>query len=188
MSRFTQPIIAAITEIDAVAPLINTGTSSAAVLELNPAFGGFYDTAIQQLLSITAEQEVAIGQTASSNNVTRINTGEIRFDVAGTYTFTYSVLFTNPTAQNEYVNLYVKFNNTVVPGTNTAIVVPSKHGIVNGTLKGTNTFIIPAAVNDNVSLWWSGTSLDLKIVSTPAIGTTPSSNGVLFSTHQIGSA
>lgn len=151
----------------------------------NPSFGGFFDTATQPLASITAEQQVAIAQAAYVRNITRFNTGDIQYTNAGTYTFTFSVLFTNPTAQAEYANLYIKFNGVTVPGTSTAVVVPAKHGSVSGTLSAGNTYIVPMNANDVVSLWWAGTSLSLSIISTPAVGFIPAADGVLFSTHQI---
>ena len=173
--------------VSVVSPIKNAGSSTAAVLSLDPCFGGFYDDATQPLVSVSNPQQVAIGHTAYSKNVTRTNTGDIIATVAGNYSFTYSTVFANSNTQIQYASLWVKFNGATVPGTNTLVTVPSSHGGTPGYATGGNTFIVPMAVGDTIQLWWAGSSTDLRVHYVPAAGAIPAADSVLFSIRQIGS-
>lgn len=173
--------------LDVVPPIANLGTRYSARLSLHPAFGGFYDSTSQQLVSVSAAQQVRIGSTAYSHDVTRTNSGDIVATVKGNYSFTYNAVFANANTRIQYASIWVKFNGATVPGTNTLITVPSSHGGVPGYATGGQTFIVPMEVGDTIQLWWAGSSLDLKVHYVPEAGFIPAADSVLLSIRQIGS-
>lgn len=183
----TETVILPPGPIDVVPPIANLGIPTSARLSLDPAFGGFYDVTTQTLSSVSAVQQIRIGNTAYSKYFTRANSGDITATVAGNYSFTYSVVFANASAQIQYASLFVKFNGATVPGTSVIITVPSSHGGVSGYATGGNTFIVPMAVGDNIQLWWGGSSTDLKVHYVPEAGQIPAADSVLLSIRQIGS-
>jgi hypothetical protein len=141
-------------------------------------YGSFYDLTDQPLVSITAEQVVAIGNTAEQNGVTIVNGDEITFANAGTYSLTFSVQVTNLANSVERATFWLKTNNVDYPDSATELDLQPRKSAGNPNRQVlTINYVATATAGQQVQLYWSGTSTDLTVESLPA-GTSPVSPAV----------
>jgi len=141
-------------------------------------YGSFYDLTDQPLVSITAEQVVAIGNTAEQNGVTIVNGDEVTFANAGTYSLTFSVQVTNLANSVERATFWLKTNNVDYPDSATELdLQPRKSAGIPNRQVLTINYVATAVAGQQVQLYWSGTSTDLTVESLPA-GTSPVSPAV----------
>ena len=141
-------------------------------------YGSFYDLTDQPLVSITAEQVVAIGNTAEQNGVTIVNGDEVTFANAGTYSLTFSVQVTNLANSVERATFWLKTNNVDYPDSATELDLQPRKSAGNPNRQVlTINYVATAVAGQQVQLYWSGTSTDLTVESLPA-GTSPVSPAV----------
>ena len=141
-------------------------------------YGSFYDLTDQPLVSITAEQVVAIGSTAEQNGVTIVNGDEVTFANAGTYSLTFSVQVTNLANSVERATFWLKTNNVDYPDSATELDLQPRKSAGNPNRQVlTINYVATAVAGQQVQLYWSGTSTDLTVESLPA-GTSPVSPAV----------
>ena len=141
-------------------------------------YGSFFDLTDQPLVSITAEQVVAIGSTAEQNGVTIVNGDEITFANAGTYSLTFSVQVTNLANSVERATFWLKTNNVDYPDSATELDLQPRKSAGNPNRQVlTINYVATATAGQQVQLYWSGTSTDLSVESLPA-GTSPVSPAV----------
>ena len=136
-------------------------------------YGSFYDLTDQPLVSITAEQVVAIGNTAEQNGVTIVNGDEVTFANAGTYSLTFSIQITNNSTQVNKAIFWVKKNGVDYPDSSTEIDMPQRKGAGNPSRQViTINYVATAVANDYVQVFWAGDSTQLMVEALPA-GTSP---------------
>lgn len=141
-------------------------------------YGSFFDLTDQPLVSITAEQVVAIGSTAEQNGVTIVNGDEVTFANAGTYSLTFSVQVTNLANSVEKATFWLKTNNVDYPDSATELDLQPRKSAGNPNRQVlTINYVATATAGQQVQLYWSGTSTDLTVESLPA-GTSPVSPAV----------
>jgi hypothetical protein len=141
-------------------------------------YGSFFDLTDQPLVSITAEQVVAIGNTAEQNGVTIVNGDEVTFANAGTYSLTFSVQVTNLANSVERATFWLKTNNVDYPDSATELDLQPRKSAGNPNRQVlTINYVATATAGQQVQLYWSGTSTNLTVESLPA-GTSPVSPAV----------
>ena len=143
-----------------------------------PIYGSFYDMTDQPIVSTTAAQVISVGTTAEANGISIVDGNKITFEYAGTYSLTFSIQITNLANSVEKAIFWVRTNNLDYPDSATEIDLPPRKaaGIPNRQVVTIN-YVATAAARQQVQIWWSGSSTELKVESLPA-GTSPVSPAV----------
>lgn len=172
--------------ISATAPITNTGTSSAAIIGLDMAYLGAYDTTQQTIASTTTAYKLNIGTAYTSHAITLSNS-RMTFTHAGTYNLTFSIQFVSSDNAAQDATVWTRWNGVDAPFTSSVVTVPAKHSTVNGKTVMQVSFIGAFAANDYLEIWWHADSTNVS-VQTVAAGTnptTPVSPGVIALLQQI---
>jgi hypothetical protein len=136
-------------------------------------YGSFYDLTDQQLASTSTAQVVAISNTAEANGVSIQNGDEITFAYAGTYSLTFSIQITNLSNSIETAIFWLKTNNVDYPNSATEIDLHPRKSTSNPNRQViTINYVATATAGQQVQIFWSGSSTDLRVESLPA-GTSP---------------
>jgi len=141
-------------------------------------YGSFYDLTDQPLANITTAQVVAIGSTAEANGVSIVNGDEITFAYAGTYSLTFSIQISNLANSVEKAIFWVRTNNVDYPDSATEIDLQARKSSTEPNRQViTINYVATAAAGQQVQIYWSGSSTDLRLESFAA-GTSPVSPAV----------
>jgi hypothetical protein len=132
----------------------------------------------QPLTSTSAAQVIAIGNTSESSGVSIQNGDEVTFAYAGTYSLTFSIQITNYANSVEKAIFWVKTNNVDYPDSATEIDLQPRKAAGNPNRQViTINYVATATAGQQVQVYWSGSSTELKVESLPA-GTSPVSPAV----------
>lgn len=148
-------------------------------------YGSFYDLT-DQTGSATA-QVVAIGSTSASQGVSLSGTGQIVIATPGTYKLTYSLQLVNTDNTIHYADIWLKYNGSNYPDSNTRFFVPArKNSTEHGYAVATVDFIgTSTAANDYVELFWVTDSNLVTIETIAAYDGVPQTPGVIVNVSQI---
>lgn len=154
---------------------------------INLPFGTFYDTTTQTAAANTPK---AITFNSSSDlRHTYIGTpaSRIVFDADGLTSVTFSVQFTNSSASDDDVYVWLRKNGADVPYTSSTVTVPKKHGIVDGAALMTVNFHEVYGPADYLELYWLTINGTTSITTIPATTSPakPVSPGVVLTVSQI---
>jgi hypothetical protein len=132
----------------------------------------------QVLASTSTAQVIAIGSTSEANGVSIVNGDEVTFTYAGTYSLTFSIQITNLANSVEKAIFWLKTNNVDYPDSATEIdLAPRKDASTPNRQVLTINYVATATAGQQVQVYWSGSSTDLRVESLPA-GTSPVSPAV----------
>jgi hypothetical protein len=121
---------------------------------------------------------IAIGTTAEANGVSIVSGDEVTFAYAGTYSLTFSIQVTNYANSVEKAIFWVKTNNVDYPDSATEIDLQPRKSAGNPNRQiVTINYVATATAGQQVQVWWSGSSTEIKVESLPA-GTSPVSPAV----------
>ncbi len=185
-----------IVEIESTRSVVteNTVTDTVEITARGPAgpggnhgnYGSFYDTTDQALVSANVEQRVRIGTTLEHRNVDLVD-NKIVFRDAGTYSFTFSIQFTNAASNTPHTaKVWLKYQGVVYPDSASYFAIPTAKSGVPGELVGTVNFVATATGEDDyVELFWTAESTQVAIATIDATGTIPASPGVILTVAQV---
>jgi len=150
-------------------------------------FGSFYDTTNQ-----TAAANTPTAITFNTTGVTRNTTigtptSRIVFNAEGLTTVTASLQFTNATATEDAVYVWLRKNGVDTAATASTITVPKKVGAVDGAAILTVNFFEEYAAGDYLQLYWltvSG-SAQLTTIAATTSPAKPASPSVVLTVSQI---
>lgn len=172
----------------------NTVTDTVEITARGPAgpggnhgnYGSFYDTTDQALVSANVEQRVRIATTLEHRNVDLVD-NKIVFRDAGTYSFTFSLQFTNAASNTPHTaKVWLKYQGVVYPDSASYFAIPTAKSGVPGELVGTVNFVATATGEDDyVELFWTAESTQVAIATIDATGTIPASPGVILTVVQV---
>lgn len=172
----------------------NTVTDTVEITARGPAgpggnhgnYGSFYDTTDQALVSANVEQRVRIATTLEHRNVDLVD-NKIVFRDAGTYSFTFSLQFTNAASNTpNTAKVWLKYQGVVYPDSASYFAIPTAKSGVPGELVGTVNFVATATGEDDyVELFWTAESTQVAIATIDATGTIPTSPGVILTVVQV---
>ena len=133
------------------------------------AYGSFYSTQDQPLLSITQSQAVTFDATYTSNQVS-ISGTQIRFDQPGVYQLTYVAQISNLANSVENAIFWIKYNGSDYPNSGTEVSLQQRKGSTTPSKQLVTVAFVGVAQNagDYIELMWAGTSLDLSLQEEPA--------------------
>ena len=109
-------------------------------------YGSFYDLTDQALVTANVEQRVRIGTTLEKLNVDLVD-NKIVFRDAGTYSFTFSIQFTN--TENNVVHsakVWLKYQGVVYPDSASYFAIPGARTGVPGEQSALSTLSPPQQV------------------------------------------
>jgi hypothetical protein len=141
-------------------------------------YGSFYDMTDQPLASITTAQVVAIGSTAEAQNVSIVAGNQITFANAGTYSLTFSIQISNLANSVEKAIFWLRTNNVDFPDSATELDLQARKSSTEPNRQVlTVNYVATATAGQQVQIYWSGSSTDLRLESFAA-GTSPVSPAV----------
>lgn len=154
---------------------------------INLPYGTFYDTGVQ---SAAANTPTAITfNTSADTRHTSIGTptSRVMFDADGLTTITFSIQFTNSSASEDDVYVWLRKNGVDVPYTASAVTVPKKHGSADGSVIMTVNFHEVYGPGDYLELYWLTTSGTSTISTIPASlsPARPASPGIVLTVSQV---
>lgn len=149
-------------------------------------YGSFYDTTDQPVAVALAAQTININSTLEANGVSIQNGNEITFAYAGTYSLTFSVQLANADNIIAVADVWLEYNGTVFPDSNTRFDVPARKSVsIPGHTVGTVNYVASATAGGVVKLKWTGTSTSLSLETLPAAGVIPLTPSVLLTVVQV---
>lgn len=148
-------------------------------------YGAFFD--ITDQTGPTTAQVVAIGSTSAATGISLSGVGQIVIASPGTYKMTYSVQLVNTDNAIHYADIWLKYNGSNYPDSNTRFFIPArKNATEHGYAVATVDFIgTSTAVNDYVELYWVTDSNLVSIETIPAAGSVPQTPGVIVNVSQV---
>ena len=156
--------------------------------------GRYISTAYNQLISNTDQVAASLGTayavtydtTDFPNGITVTNNSRITFAESGIYTITYSIQFENDNNTSETVDIWLRYGNTDIAGTNSRFGIPPRK---SAGVPSTLIAVTPITVDiendgDYIQIMWHPSDLGVTIEHydavtaspgvTPAIPATPS--------------
>lgn len=150
-------------------------------------YGAFQDLTNQFAAVINTGYPMLLGVTDLSNQVTVVSNSRVTIANTGIYNIQWSGQFTNPTAAEHDVTVWLRKNGVDVPGSAGIVLVPRKHGTFNGHVLPSWNFLLDVVGGDYYEFVWSTENISVYMSFTPA-GTPPPSTAsvVLTVTQQSG--
>lgn len=148
-------------------------------------YGSFIDTT-DQTGSLT-EKIIAVGTAISSQNISLTSVGSIVIATPGTYKMTFSIQLENTDNTAHYADIWLKFNGTNYPDSNTRFHIPARKSSTEyGYTVATVDFIGTSVnINDYVEVWWQTDSTLVSIQTIAASGSVPETPGVIVNLSQV---
>lgn len=111
--------------------------------------------------------EITFDQNDYLNSCENDGTNGILVQRAGIYNYQFSVQYSNTDSQTHTAWVWLRVNNTDVPGTGSQFSVPSKHGSTNGHLIAAANFYVELQAGDYVKMF---AAVDVAYVPTVTQG------------------
>jgi hypothetical protein len=150
-------------------------------------FGSFYDTTNQ-----TAAANTPTAITFNSTGITRniavgTPTSRIVFNANGSVSLTFSLQFTNSSASEDDVYVWLRKNGADSAATASTITVPKKHGAIDGAAILTVNFFEEYEAGDYLQLYWLtvGGVSQLTTVAATTSPAKPASPSVVLTVGEI---
>ena len=161
-------------------PTGSTGAGGA--LGYYGAFFGTYDQA-----GSTIPQMVQFASVSAASGMYILGFGRIVIQNPGTYKMTFSIQLENTDSAIHYADIWLKYNGSNYPDSNTRFHVPSRksateYGYAVATVDFIGTSVNP---NDYVELWWQTDSTAVSIQTLPAAGSVPETPSVIVNVSQV---
>lgn len=142
-------------------------------------YGSFSDTTDQTIAAANTATKITFNTTDVVQGFSLVSTSRMTAAYAGTYNFQWSGQFTNSSASEQDIDVWVRINGTDVAGSTGRVTIPKKHGSVDGhVLPGWNYYLTLAATN-YVELYWAASSTDVSLQHNAASAWAPSTASVI---------
>lgn len=149
-------------------------------------YGSFYDTADQTGPTGAAGAAIGINSTVSSNGITITGGDTVTFANPGVYSLTYSLQFINTDNAEHYADVWLVFNGSPYPDSNTRFHVAKQQGGLPGYMVGTVNYVDTAvSPGDTLQLFWKTDSNLVSLETIPASGSTPRTPSVILTATQV---
>ena len=154
---------------------------------LNLPFGSFYDTTTQTAAANTPTAILFNNSADLRHTYIGAPASRIVFDADGLTSITFSIQFTNSSASEDDVYVWLRKNGVDVPYTASVVTVPKKHGSLDGAILMTVNFHDTYNPGDYLELYWMTVNGTSSITTIPASVSParPASPGVVLTVSQI---
>lgn len=116
---------------------------------------------------------ISPSQTVASTAITGSITSKVYVDSAGAYNIQFSLQLTNTDTANEYeTDVWLKYNGSDLPNSNSVVTVPKKHSGLNGQIIIALNYFLEMKDGDYFELAWHAGGSTVFIETIPA-GTSP---------------
>ena len=154
----------------------------------NPApvgyYGAFQDVTNQTAAVINTGYPMLLGVTDLSNGVTVVSGSRVTISNTGIYNIQWSGQFTNPTAAEHDVTIWLRKNGVDVAGSAGVVLVPPKHGSSDGHTLPSWNFLLDVVAGDYYEFVWSTVNTSVYLSFTPAGSPPPSTASVVLTVTQ----
>jgi len=147
-------------------------------------YGAFSDVTDQTAAVINTGYPMLLGVTDLTNGVTIVSGSRITIANTGVYNIQWSAQFTNPTAAEHDVTIWLRKNGVDVPGSSGIVLVPKKHGMFDGHTLPSWNFLIDPIAGDYYEFVWSTADISVYISFEPAGSPPPSTASVVLTVTQ----
>ena len=147
-------------------------------------YGAFQDITNQTAAAINTGYPMRLGITDLSNGVTVVSNSRVTIANTGIYNIQWSAQFTNPTANEHDVTIWLRKNGVDVPGSAGVVLVPPKHGTFNGHILPSWNFLLDPVAGDYYEFVWSTENTSVYISFQPAGSPPPSTASVVLTVTQ----
>jgi len=160
--------------------------STAIASSLSPLgyYGAFSDVTDQTAAVINTGYPMLLGVTELTNGVTIVSNSRITIANTGIYNIQWSGQFTNPTAVEHDVTVWLRKNGVDVPGSAGVVLVPKKHGAFNGHTLPSWNFLLDVVGGDYYEFVWSTEEIAVYLSFQPAGSPPPSTASVVLTVTQ----
>lgn len=122
-------------------------------------------------------------QTVSSTTITGTIASKIYVDTPGGYNVQYSLQLSNSSTSQPYeIAVWMRYNGSDLPNSNSVVTVPTKHSGVNGQIIIALNIFVELKANDYVELMWhtNGSSAFIETIPAGTAPTTPVSPSAIL--------
>jgi len=147
-------------------------------------YGAFQDLTNQTAAVINTGYPMLLGVTDLSNQVTVVSGSRVTIANTGIYNIQWSGQFTNPTAAEHDVTVWLRKNGVDVPGSSGIVLVPRKHGSFDGHVLPSWNFLLDVVGGDYYEFVWSTEDISVYLSFTPAGSPPPSTASVVLTVTQ----
>mgnify|MGYP000075295844 CR=1 FL=1 len=122
-------------------------------------------------------------QTVSSTTITGTIASKIYVDTPGGYNVQYSLQLSNTSTSQPYeIAVWMRYNGSDLPNSNSVVTVPTKHSGVNGQIIIALNIFVELKANDYVELMWhtNGSSVFLETIPAGTAPVTPVSPSAIL--------
>jgi hypothetical protein len=147
-------------------------------------YGAFQDITNQTAAVINTGYPMLLGVTDLSNQVTVVSNSRVTIANTGIYNIQWSGQFTNPTAAEHDVTIWLRKNGVDVPGSAGIVLVPKKHGSFDGHVLPSWNFLLDVVGGDYYEFVWSTENISVYMSFTPAGSPPPSTASVVLTVTQ----
>ena len=147
-------------------------------------YGAFSDVTDQTAAAINTGYPMLLGVTDLSNGVTVVSGSRVTIANTGIYNIQWSAQFTNPTAAEHDVTIWLRKNGVDVPGSAGIVLVPPKHGSADGHILPSWNFLLDPIAGDYYEFVWSTVNTGVYISFEPAGSPPPSTASVVLTVTQ----
>lgn len=108
-------------------------------------------------------------------SITGVNNTRITFSERGIYFITYSLQFKNTTNDGQSVDIWIRYNGTDYPNSNTRFYIPARKSTGDPSYLVAVTTIAGDAINDNdyVEIMWRVSDVNVILEHLPAVTAVP---------------
>jgi len=147
-------------------------------------YGAFQDLTNQTAAVINTGYPMLLGVTDLTNGVTIVSGSRITIANTGIYNIQWSGQFTNPTAAEHNITIWLRKNGVDVPGSAGIVLVPKKHGSFDGHVLPAWNYLIDPVAGDYYEFVWSTENISVYMSFTPAGSPPPSTASVIVTVTQ----
>jgi len=147
-------------------------------------YGAFQDLTNQTAAVINTGYPMLLGVTDLTNGVTVVSGSRVTIANTGIYNIQWSGQFTNPTAAEHDVTIWLRKNGVDVPGSAGIVLVPKKHGSFDGHTLPSWNFLLDVVAGDYYEFVWSTENISVYMSFTPAGSPPPSTASVVLTVTQ----
>ena len=139
------------------------------------AFGSFYSTTDQPIITSGSAQLVTLNGTFASNKIALSGSGAIQMEYNGAYSFIYTAKVTNSDNAIHYADFWVKYNGVDYPNSTVRASIPARKNATTPSAMPVTVQLLDVAVSDGdvIELYWRGDSTLLSLNYDTFGGTIP---------------
>jgi hypothetical protein len=136
------------------------------------AYGSFYSSASQAIVTPGTPQLVTFNGTLSSNKVALSGSGAIQMEYNGAYKLTYTAQLTNIDNAYHYATFWIKYNGVDYPNSSVRVSAPPRKSASEPSSTAVTVGLLDVAQNDfdKIELYWVGDDTDLSLEYVAGVG------------------